>query len=275
MELDSWQLQGFGDAHISPDIALFTNFFPDHMDYYKGSMKKYFKDKANIFRYQKEPCCYVSRQAKQQIREYGRSNDLERIRSITKQSLPEDWEFALFGDHNLRNLALVYAVGKVLELDEQVIKQGLESFGGVAGRMEYLGAFRGVHFWNDNNSTNPVSTAASLEALSNHYSKRIIWWGGGSDKEFEYDELVRTAKKYSKSQVLFTGSGTELFANKLYQGEYTVVDSVEEAMQVIAQESKRGDVVLFSPGCASFGMFDNEYDRNDQVVAAIRKFAKK
>jgi UDP-N-acetylmuramoylalanine--D-glutamate ligase len=273
MELDSWQLQGFGDAHISPDIAVFTNFFPDHMDYYKGSMKKYFKDKANIFRYQRQPCCFTSRQAKGQIKEYGRSNDLERIRSVTKQSLPDEWEFALFGDHNLRNLALVYAVGQYLELDDSVIKKGLEGFGGVPGRMEYLGRFGGREFWNDNNSTNPVSTAASLEALSNHYSKRLIWWGGGVDKKAEYDDLARMAKKYSKAQVLFPGTGTDMLVPKLYADEYEIVENIDNALEIIKEESKRGDVVLFSPACASFGMFANEYDRNDRVVQAIRNFS--
>ncbi|MFW0870901.1 MAG: UDP-N-acetylmuramoyl-L-alanine--D-glutamate ligase [Patescibacteria group bacterium] len=275
MELDSWQLQGFGDAHISPDIAVFTNFFPDHMDYYKGSMKRYFKDKANIFRYQKHPCVFASRQAKGQIKEYGRSNDIERIRSVTKQSLPDDWNFALFGDHNLRNLALVYAVGQYLELDEAVVKKGVEHFGGVPGRMEYLGKYAGREFWNDNNSTNPISTALSLEALSNHYAKRLIWWGGGADKKSEYDELARMVKKYSKLQILFPGSGTDILIDKLYADEYHRADSIQEALEIIKKESRRGDVILFSPGCASFGMFANEYDRNDQVVRAIRNFDKK
>lgn len=53
-ELDSWQLQGFGDSKISPHISVFTSFMPDHMNYYKNSMKKYFEDKANIFKYQKK-----------------------------------------------------------------------------------------------------------------------------------------------------------------------------------------------------------------------------
>jgi UDP-N-acetylmuramoylalanine--D-glutamate ligase len=57
-ELDSWQLQGFGESKISPHISVFTSFMPDHMNYYKDSMKKYFYDKANIYRYQKRRRCF-------------------------------------------------------------------------------------------------------------------------------------------------------------------------------------------------------------------------
>jgi len=274
LELDSWQLQGFGYARISPDISVFTNFFPDHMDYYKGSMKAYFKDKANIFRYQKTPACYVSPQAKQAIKEYGRSTDLEKTRCITTARLPE-YEYQVLGDHMSQNLALAHQVGVKLELSESQIKKGLTAFKPVEGRMQYVGQIDGVHFYNDNNSTTPESTILSLQSIrKKHPEQEIIWLAGGARKDTDYSLLGSRATRAIDHALFFRGEGTndmvEYFPKSF--SEYVRVDSMDAAFSYIARTAKKTDVVVLSPAASSFGMFTNEYDRNDQFLKAVKKF---
>ncbi len=276
LELDSWQLQGFGYARISPDIAVFTNFFPDHMNYYKGSMKAYFKDKANIFRYQKEPACYVSPQAKQAIKEYGRPSDVEKVRSINLSKLP-DWKYHVLGDHMKQNLVLVFQVGVKLELKESVIKKALQSFKPVEGRMQYLEQIDGVHFYNDNNSTTPESTILSLQSIRDkHPDQEIIWLAGGARKDTDYSLLGSRATRLIDHALFFRGEGTndmvEYFPKNF--SDYVRVDSMDAAFSYIARTAKKTDVVVLSPAAASFGMFTNEYDRNDQFLKAVKKFTR-
>ena len=274
LELDSWQLQGFGYARISPDIAVFTNFFPDHMDYYKNNMKSYFKDKANIFRYQKEPACYVSTQAKNAIREYGRSNDMEKIRAIGITKLPQV-TYQVLGDHMLQNLALAYQVGVKLELSEKDITAGLRSFKPVEGRMQYLGQVDGVHFYNDNNSTTPESTILSLQSIcQKHEKQNVIWLAGGARKDTDYSLLGSRATRLVNHALFFRGEGTndmvEFFPKSF--NDYVRVDSMSAAFAYIARTANKTDVVVLSPAASSFGMFVNEYDRNDQFLKAVKKF---
>jgi len=274
LELDSWQLQGFAYARISPDIAVFTNFFPDHMDYYKGSMKAYFKDKANIFRYQKESACYVSPQAKQAIKEYGRESDLEKTRCISTARLPQ-YKYKVLGDHMMQNLALVHQVGIKLELTESQIKKGLTAFKPVEGRMQYLGQTDGVHFYNDNNSTTPESTILSLQSIcQKHEGQEVIWLAGGARKDTDYSLLGHRATRLIDHAVFFRGEGTndmvEFFPKNF--SDYVRVDSMDAAFSYIARTAGKTDVVILSPAASSFGMFTNEYDRNDQFLKAVKKF---
>ena len=107
-ELDSWQLQGFGDSKISPHISVFTSFMPDHMNYYKNSMKKYFEDKANIFKYQKK-------------------NDILIIRPDVKKLIPKNLESKLIvvkpDNFQEENLACAVEVAKLLKIPNKNIKK--------------------------------------------------------------------------------------------------------------------------------------------------------
>ena len=274
LELDSWQLQSFGEAHISPDISVFTNFFADHMDYYRGNMKTYFKDKANIFRYQTIPRCFVSPQAKKAIREYGRTKDLELVRSVTPRVLPAG-RYRVLGEHMMQNLALAYQVGTSLEIKASVLLQALESFQAIEGRMQLMGDFDGVTFYNDNNSTTPESTVHTLQALRVHYpGKRIIWIGGGSRKQVDYHDLGKTVSNNVDYAILFYGEGSDDIVTSLAHNyhHYCFVDSVNALCDILARITQRGDVVVLSPAAASFGMFTNEYDRNDQFIEMVQTF---
>src|SRR3989344_506813 len=99
LELDSWQLQGFGENKISPNISVFTTFFPDHLKYYKSHMRKYFSDKANIFKYQKkEDVLIAGSQALPFIKKWGGKVKSKII--VPKKELPNNWALSIPGEHN-------------------------------------------------------------------------------------------------------------------------------------------------------------------------------
>ena len=153
-ELDSWQLQGFGDAKISPHVSVFTTFMEDHMNYYKGDMKKYFDDKANIFKYQKKGDFLV-------VRSLVKKMILKNIESkliLAKKSDVIDWKFAVPGDNQRENLACAVNVAKIFNITENKIKKSVANFHGVEGRLELMKTYNGIKIYNKNNATTPMAT---------------------------------------------------------------------------------------------------------------------
>lgn len=254
MELDSWQLQGFGESKISPNIAVFTNLMRDHMNYYKGSMSKYFQDKANIYKYQKAGDYLISgKEIAKKIKN----------KKIIPKSLSKSWELKITGEHNRENASLAREAAKVAGVSDKIIKKVLENFKSVEGRLEYMKTVRGVKIYNDNNATTPDATIRALEALGSK-KKNIVLIMGGADKKLDMKPLLKETEKYCKSVILLTGSGTDKLKG-------LKVNNLKDAVKLAIKDAERGDTILFSPAFASFGMFKNEYDRNDQFIDIIKK----
>ncbi len=282
MELDSWQLQGFGEMKLSPQIAVFTNFMEDHLNYYKGSMDAYFKDKAHIFLYQNEGDTLVTTpevleraQALVQVKGGELTQDIVLADSSV---LPEDAVLSMPGEHNRLNAALAYEALKAVGLTDDEIFEGFASFPGVPGRLEYMGEIHGVKVYNDNNATTPTATVRGIEAVASN--KNVVLIAGGAYKEVDPSVLVEPIQKYCKHVVLLPGTGTD----KLIESLQTIpingnslevvsgTDALKSAVTAGLARGEPGDVLLFSPGFASFGMFVNEYDRNDQFVKIIQMY---
>ena len=147
MELDSWQLQGFADAKISPNIAVFTTFLPDHQNYYKNDMDKYFSDKANIYRWQKDGDRFITGL---RVAKFVKNNDKGGGRGqmiiAEKKNIPKGWKIKLLGEHNLANIALAIEAARKLGVKESTIKKSAEKFKGLPGRLEFIREAKGVKF---------------------------------------------------------------------------------------------------------------------------------
>lgn len=274
MELDSWQLQGFGWSEISPQIAVFTNFMEDHLNYYQAGGKSkeeaidlYFKDKANIFAFQEDSGVLIT------IPEvFERAKSLkgvtigQEVKLVDSSGLPEDALLAMPGEHNRLNAALAYEALRAVSLTEDEIFDGLASFGGVPGRLEYIGEQEGIKIYNDNNSTTPIATIKGLQAVGNTEDKNIILIAGGAYKNIDPAELAEEIPKFCKKVILLSGTGTDILKKSI---EAEVVDSMKEAIKLALDSGASGDILLFSPGFASFGMYKNEYERNDDFVRQI------
>jgi UDP-N-acetylmuramoylalanine--D-glutamate ligase len=272
LELDSWQLQGFEESEISPHIAVWTNFMPDHMNYYKGDMDRYFRDKAAIARFQKPGDFFVTTQ---EIKEKIESAFGPLAGTcIADAALPSDWEIALPGEHNRQNAACAVAAARVLGITDDIIKNVLKNFTGLPGRLEFLGEKNSIAFYDDGNSTTPEAGIAALKTLASA-GRPIVLIAGGSDKEMQFEAFAREIVKSTKKAILFTGKATEKL-RALLPKEFPVevASRMDEAYAFALASAEIGDIILLSPGATSFGIFKNEYDRGDQfrnLVNALKK----
>jgi UDP-N-acetylmuramoylalanine--D-glutamate ligase len=259
-ELSSWQLQGFGEAKISPHISVFTNFMPDHLNYYKNDLKKYFEDKSYIYKFQnKEDVLVLCPSMKNLVK--GAKG---RIINTNIKNIPKAWRIKLKGRHNLENIICAVEVARNLGIKESVIKKAVESFGGVPGRLELVKEIRGIKIYNDTNSTTPSATIVALES----FKEKVILILGGMDKGIDVSMLNKILPQKTKKIFLTPGSGSEKINNKKAQIEK--VENLKEAVNKAWKVAKKGDTILFSPGFASFNMFNNEYDRGDQFMKIVK-----
>ena len=275
MELDSWQLQGFGEARISPQVAAFTNFMDDHLDYYHEDKDAYFADKAQIFLHQKAGNVLITTPAVfKRIEEYAKKHGVTLVQDVVvtdTSEIPKEWRLPLLGEHNKENIALARATLLATSLSDDLVREGIETFPGVSGRLEFLGEKKGVKIYNDNSATTPEATVAALKALGG--DKNIVLIVGGSDKKLPLDELAREIKNACKHVVLYSGTGTErlktLFPDTMRSHEH---ERLEDCVREAYARARAGDILLFSPAFASFGKYyKNAYDRNDQFVSLVEK----
>ncbi len=271
LELDSWQLQGFGEMAISPHIAVFTSFLPDHMDYYKNNMDAYFDDKASIFAHQEPGDVFITTPEVFALAEqYAQRKGYTFVQEVVltdASDVPADWSVPIPGAHNRANIALAIEALRATSLPDELIREGIESFEALPGRLQFLAEIKGVKVYNDNNATSPIATLAGLEAVAEE--KNVILIMGGSDKKLDMSSLLHAIPQYAKEVILLAGTGSDIVRPEL--PEAIPANTLAEAVATAFDRAESGDVILFSPAFASFGMFKNEYDRNDQFVSLIEK----
>lgn len=289
MELDSWQLQGFGWAEISPQIAVFTNFMEDHLNYYLKSiprtsdvlgekeqremaMAAYFADKANIFKYQDGSGVFITTpEVFEQAKQYIDTSLGQEVVLTDSSIIPEDALLAMPGEHNRLNAALAYKALRALSLTEDEIFAGLASFPGVEGRLQLVKTIDNVRIYNDNNATTPQATLAALEALDLG-NKNIILVAGGADKGIPLEGLVAAITEHCKQVILTPGTGTDRLLTIINDSKQPiVVEDLGKAFEEARLAAENGDIILFSPAFASFGQYNNEYERNDEFMSLVEK----
>jgi UDP-N-acetylmuramoylalanine--D-glutamate ligase len=283
LELDSWQLQGFGIRAISPHLSVFTTFLPDHMNYYKNDMAAYFADKAQIFLNQKENDILVvgASVAQQSVFTAYKEKIQAKIVTVPQTGalstvLPDDWRLLIPGDHNRANCALAVAAARELGIDEEIIKNSVTTFTGVSGRLSLVRIVGGVSFYNDTTATTPDAAVVAMKALGEYKqsleNRRLIMIVGGADKMLDMSKMLSTIGETVKQLIVLPGTGTMRIEEELAQSEVPMVpaESMQAAVALAHKYAQPGDVVLLSPGFASFGLFKNEYDRGDQFVAAVQ-----
>jgi UDP-N-acetylmuramoylalanine--D-glutamate ligase len=259
-ELSSWQLQGFGEAKISPNISVFTNFMPDHMNYYKDDLKEYFKDKSYIYKFQKkDDVLVIGPSLKGKIKDAKSKTIIANVKTIQK-----GWKVKLKGKHNLENIACAVEVARILKVKEEIIKKSVENFKAVEGRLELVKNFKGIEIYNDTNATTPEATLAALSS----FDKKVILIMGGMDKGLDTKKLEAILPKKTKKVFITPGSGSDKIKNTKINSEKAA--DLKEAVTKAIQSAKAGDAILFSPAFASFNMFKNEYDRGEQFMKIIK-----
>jgi UDP-N-acetylmuramoylalanine--D-glutamate ligase len=267
-ELSSWQLQGWGDARMSPNISVFTNFMPDHMNYYDNDINAYFGDKSYIYKFHKKGDVLVlGPQMKSLIK-----NPKSKIVNAGAKSVPSSWDIQLLGRHNLENIACAVEVARAIKIPENKIKKVVENFKGVTGRMELVKNIRGINIYNDTNSCTPEATSVALEALGAK-DRNVVLILGGTDKNLDCRNLIKDIQIYAKAVVLIPGNGTDRILGELMKLKDINIYQEKDLKKIVAKAYKlaqKGDILLFSPGFTSFGMFSNEYDRGDKFMGIVK-----
>jgi UDP-N-acetylmuramoylalanine--D-glutamate ligase len=260
LELSSWQLQGFADEKISPQYAVITNIYEDHLNRYKG-MGDYVNDKKNIYKFQQEnDFLFLNEEMDPEyLAEFQNEARAEKI-YFSKRDC-QDYKTNLIGSHNLENIATARSIALKIGIDEEIIRRAVENFQSIEFRLEKIREINGVSFINDSASTAPI---AGIKAL-NSFEQKVLLIAGGASKDLDLNNFVRTIKSRSKKVALLEGSDTsrlkELLPKDLILG---IFQDLESAVKILYKQARAGDIILLSPGSASFGMFQNEFDRGEQ-----------
>lgn len=277
MELDSWQLESMGKLGISPRYAGVTTFMPDHLNYYKGNLDAYLEDKAQIFLHQKKDDFLVLGEDVFRIILKKYKDKIKSKIIITKNSNAKKYDIKIPGEHNLGNVSVAIELCKKIKVPEKIIKLGVESYYGIEGRLEFVKKVKGVKIYNDTCATTPDATLSGLKGLSEDQnspkSPKIVLIMGGADKNIDMTRLTEFVAKYAKTVVLLPGTGSDKVREILREkvADFHEVFTLKSAVLTAFKLSKKGDIILFSPAFASFGMFANEFDRGEQFIKIIKK----
>jgi UDP-N-acetylmuramoylalanine--D-glutamate ligase len=290
-ELSSWRLSVLSQLHKSPTVAVITNIYPDHQNYY-ANMEEYVEDKKNIFRFQSGADSVVlngdntwtqsmAGEARGNVVWFSGTGQVTsdgfslRGDRLVLTSGGQQEEIATLagtrfvGAHNRENAVAAVAAVRIWGIDPAVIQAGLLSFEGVPHRLELVGEKRGIRFYNDSAATIPEAAMAALES----FTKPVYLIVGGSDKNLDFGRLACVILERAKGVIFLKGAGTDkllaelrarLMENGLGVWRFEVVESMGKAVELATRSAEEGDIVLLSPGTASFGLFKNEFDRGDQ-----------
>lgn len=287
LELSSFQLMGM---EVSPDVAVVTNMFPDHLDKHK-SYEEYQEAKKNIFLHQNENGILVLNKDNDITKEFAKEAKGKVIFFSSTKQLKDGYvydkndemikhcingkckdlisksDIKLRGVHNYENICTALAATSSLANETAQI-EAIKEFTGVEHRLEFVRELDGVKYYNDSIGTSPASTIAGLKA----FDENIVLLAGGSDKGLDYKEIGETIA--CKVRVLLlTGPTSEkieqatLAARKIENldtmPELKILHckDLQEAVQRAKQEAKPGEVVLLSPASASFDAFKNFMER--------------
>ncbi len=265
LELSSYQLDL--TLSLDCDVAALINLSPDHLDRYDG-YAGYVASKKRLFEMQtlRHPAIFGAGDADTK-RIYdevaaARAGKACVAADTSKLIGQADWP-SLQGPHNLQNAAVAIAMAEALGLREHQWRKALETFRGLAHRMEIVGQWNGVLFVNDSKATNPASTAPALASYP-----RIRWIVGGLPKTNELDECAPGFLNVIKAYTI--GEAGPLFTKIL--SPHMAVESCELMVTAVAhaaRDAQPGDVIMLSPACASFDQFKDFEARGDCFKAAF------
>ncbi|HMB90517.1 MAG TPA: UDP-N-acetylmuramoyl-L-alanine--D-glutamate ligase [Rhodothermales bacterium] len=291
LEVSSFQLD-----HIDtfrPRVSVLLNITPDHLDRYDYDFNKYAQSKFRVFENQQEDDVLVYNYDDKLVRDYvtyvtGRRT--LRVLGISQQEEPVEGGFlrddalvlrinqqeeflmqadklALRGRHNLYNSLAAAVAARVMEVRSDVVRESLTSFEGVPHRLELVREVEGVRYVNDSKATNVNAVWYALES----FNEPVVLIAGGRDKGNDYASLKPLIRRKVRA-VIALGESADKVMHELgsVAGQQVEAESMEDAIRIAHLVAEPGDVVLLSPACASFDMFENYEDRGDTFKRLVR-----
>ncbi len=290
-EMSSHQLE---NITVSPHISVLLNLFEEHLDHYNG-LAEYHSAKLNIMRFQKAGDVFIYNaddpviqktleriHTKGTLFPYSVSNDFEegifytsgKI-FIVQDNKTSEFDFSnrqnLPGSHNLLNIMASVAVAKILNLDDPVIQEVVPHFKGLPHRLEFIGEYQGIRFFNDSIATIPEAVIEAVKTLKS-VDTLIL---GGKDRGIDYSNLIEFVIDSDLKNVIFIGGA----GNTIYDGinakggandtKLFFIDEFDEISEIIRQNTQKGSICLLSPAAPSYDKFRNFEERG----AAFKKIA--
>lgn len=288
LEVSSFQLDDI--QNFRPYISLLLNLSQDHLDQYNYNYEEYAlakfrimenQENDNFFIYNKDDVMSLSLleklevkakmipfSTKEKLKEGGYLNENKMIVKLSDEFSMKIDELSLVGNHNIANSLAASIAGKILQINNQSIRNSLMTFQAVEHRLEQVAEMNGVKFINDSKATNVNATYYALESMK----QPAIWIVGGVDKGNDYTEIEDLVKKKVKAIVCLGLDNQKII--DFFQDKTELIystSSMEEAVKVSKSLAQKGNTVLLSPSCASFDLFDNYEDRGNQFKKEVLK----
>lgn len=287
LEVSSFQLDLINN--FKPDIAAILNITPDHLDRYDNDIKKYAQSKQRIYENQSNTDFLIINNDSEILIENLNSFSSKAFRFSTKEILQEgcflDNEIIIFkenaqvlfscksdeifikGEHNIQNAMCAIIIGKILGIENAKIKEALSSFRGVEHRIEFIRNINGVSFYNDSKATNVDSVIVALKSFNNP----ILLILGGQDKGNDYSLIENLVKEKVKKIYAIGDSAQKVYHyfNKIVETQ--ICKDFKEIVELSLKDAKENDVVLLSPACASFDMFNNYEHRGKSFKEIVNQ----
>jgi len=268
-ELSSYQLD---DIKYSPYITVITNLFPEHMNYH-GGIKDYYRAKKNIINYVRPNDYFIYNPKNKILSDCAKQINCqvlpfeERI-TVSQQDIP------LLGEHNRDNIKAAITVVHLFKISNHVIAQAIKTFKPLPHRLEYVGKYSGIIFYNDALATTPEATIEAIKALKNVGTIFL----GGEDRGYRFINLVKIIKQYRiKNIVLFPKTGQKIYRqlklqfNKLPRIFKTT--DMEEAVKFAYQCTLKNSVCLLSTASPSYSLWKNYEEKGNLFKSFVKKYS--
>lgn len=270
VEASSYQLHY--SKTLTPKIAILCNITPDHLSWHNG-MEGYIKDKTDILK-RMDKNSYVilnyddpyTKTFKDEIKANVYYFSLQKIDYenvcylkdgaiyFKNEEIIKTEDILLAGNHNYQNVMCAIIAAKLIGLDNLTIKNSIKKFKAPAHRLEFIEKIGNTAYYNDSKATNPEASNVAINSFPN---KRVVLIAGGRDKNTPLDEFVSYIKDRIEKVVLI-GEAAERFKKELLNAGFNNIKEEKTLNGAIDEAGRENpDVVLFSPACASFDMFDN------------------
>lgn len=272
IEMSSHQLEF---TRKSPEIAILTNVYEEHLDHYKGGFAGYVNSKLNIMRYQTENNSFIYN-ATQGVSQYI---DLS-VTPAHKVGVKADGELPfevrnehLLGEHNRQDVLFAYNAAKIFGADDSACEKGVENFSGIEHRMEKVGTYKGITFYNDCIATIPHAVECAVEALKK-VDTLII---GGKDRGIDYSEFVDYLLNCSVSNIIGTPETGHNIADEMLKkgAQKTVIKAadLEEAVEKAYEVTALDKICLLSPAASSYNVYKNFEEKGRHYKELIKKYS--
>lgn len=292
LELSSFQLDDMFNVKL--DIAILLNITPDHLDRYDYDFEKYCNSKFRIIQNQDSECHFIywdedsaiqsgiaKRDIKAKSYPFSQENEFmigaflnenKQIQIQTNKQQNNQFtmsihDLALQGKHNVNNTMAAGIAARVLEIRKDIIRESLSDFQNVEHRLEFVARIHGIEFINDSKATNVNSTWYALESIN----KPIVWIAGGVDKGNDYSSVMELVKSKVHTLICLGTDNEKL--KKTFEGTVDNIveaSNADDAVALAYQYARKDEVVIMSPACASFDLFENYEERGNQFKRAVK-----